>query len=94
MQEPAPKPERDLEAIRRQLAHRLADMNELWRRCEQRACRRERRCAAAGPCVARRSGPPQSPAEEAAIMADFLRQLRARAAQIQMEEEDQAERKC
>src|SRR3972149_2616246 len=54
MKEHAPEPETEsIEELRWRLVRRLADINEGWRVCEQRVCRRARHCAVArARCVA------------------------------------------
>ncbi len=79
MKKPAPEPEiESLEEFRRVLVGRLSDINGNWRICDQRVCRRLRRCAVMNaPCLEklRASRPRRSPEQEAAAMADLHRRL-------------------
>ena len=92
MKKPAPEPEiESLEEFRWTLIRRLADLNDSWRACDQRACRRKRQCAAANaPCIARHraSRPKLSPAQEAEMMSGLYKRLAALAAQTSEENAD------
>ena len=94
MKKPAPEPEiESLEEFRRVLVRRLSDISGNWRTCDQRVCRRLRRCAVMNaPCLEklRASRPQPSPEQQAAAMADLHRRLTTL---VQNDEED-ADRKC
>ncbi len=91
------EPEPEIESIKEfrwTLIRRIADLTGNWHLCEQRACRRKRRCAAAnGPCVGQPliPRPEPSPEQAAAMMANLYRRLQALAAQA---EEERTETKC
>lgn len=94
MKKPAPEPEiESLEEFRWTLVRRLSDLNENWRNCDQRVCRRLRRCAVMNaPCLEklRASRPQRSPEQEAAAMADLHRRLQT----LVRNDEEGADRKC
>jgi hypothetical protein len=72
---------RDLGELRRRLAGRLSDSREGWRRCDNRLCRRLRRCASEQrECIAKRraSLPPASSEELAARRQELRLQLEVR----------------
>ena len=92
MKEHASEPETESsEEFRWRLVRRLADINEGWRVCEQRVCRRARRCAvASAPCVEQLLilCTKLSSAPEPEMIADLYKRLMAGALQEREENTD------
>ena len=92
MKKLASEPEiESIEELRWRLVRRLADINEGWRVCEQRVCRRVRRCAVANaPCVAQLLilCSKLSSAPEPEMIADLYKRLMAGALQESGENAD------
>ena len=92
MKKLASEPEiESIEELRWRLVRRLADINEGWRVCEQRVCRRARHCAvASAPCVAQLLTlcSKLSSAPEPEMIADLYKRLMAGALQESGENAD------
>lgn len=82
----------DVDAMRSDIALRLhrviADLLQYWRDCDQRTCRRGRKCCAPRPvCAGRDMATPVEPEQLARTMAQFQRMVRERLDQLDAEAE-------
>jgi hypothetical protein len=74
-----------LEELRRRLSRRLSDFRDGWKRCDERPCKRKKKCCGEGPvfkCTDDGSPPRTFSREETAkAMSDLYKELKKRCAE-------------